>query len=77
METFTVFIHIVQEINLKNIKWYVKVMIITIQKGLKKIIKYNHGEKSLKMPFVFYAELECLLEKIDTSHSNPKKSSTT
>ena len=52
-------------------------MIITIQKGLKKIIKYNHGEKSLKMPFVFYAELECLLEKIDTSHSNPKKSSTT
>ena len=54
-----------------------KIIVITIQKCLKKTIKYNHGEKSLKMPIVFYAELKCLLEKIDTSHSNPKKSSTT
>ena len=28
------------------------------------IIKYNHGEKSMKLPFVIYADLECLLEKI-------------
>ena len=54
-----------------------KIIVITIQKCLKKTIKCNHGEKSLKMPIVFYAELKCLLEKIDTSHSNPKKSSTT
>ena len=27
------------------------------------IIKYNHGEKSMKLPFVIYADLECLLEK--------------
>ena len=26
------------------------------------IIKYNHGEKSMKLPFVIYADLECLLE---------------
>ena len=26
-------------------------------------IKYNHGEKSIKLPFVVYADLECLLEK--------------
>ena len=30
------------------------------------IIKYNRGEKSKKMPFTIYADLECLLEKIDT-----------
>ena len=28
-----------------------------------KIIKYNHGEKSMKAPFIIYADLECLLEK--------------
>ena len=35
-----------------------------------KIIKYNHGEKSMKIPFTVYADL-------DTCHNNPKKSSTT
>ena len=24
------------------------------------IIKYNHGEKSMKVPFIIYADLECL-----------------
>ena len=28
-----------------------------------KIIKYNQGEKSIKLPFIIYADLECLLEK--------------
>ena len=28
------------------------------------IIKYNHGEKSMKVPFIIYADLECLLEKV-------------
>ena len=41
------------------------------------IIKYNHGEKSLKMPFTIYADLECLFEKIDTCENDPNKSSTT
>ena len=40
-------------------------------------IKYNHGEKSMKLPFVIYADLECLLEKISTCQNNPNKSSTT
>ena len=26
-----------------------------------KILKYNHGEKSMRAPFVTYADLECLL----------------
>ena len=30
------------------------------------IIKYNQGDKSLKLPFIIYADLECLLKKIDT-----------
>ena len=29
-------------------------------------IKYNHGEKSIKIPFTIYADLECLLEKMST-----------
>ena len=35
-------------------------------------IKYNHGEKSIKIPFTIYAHLECLLEMF-----TPNKSSTT
>ena len=43
----------------------------------KNIIKYNHGEKSVKMPFTIYADLECLLEKMSTCQNDPNKSSTT
>ena len=41
------------------------------------VIKYNHGEKSIKLPFVVYADLECLLEKMSTCSNNPEESSTT
>ena len=41
------------------------------------IIKYNQGEKSIKMPFTIYADLECLLEKMDTCENDPNNSSTT
>ena len=40
-------------------------------------IRYNQGEKSIKLPFVVYANLECLLEKISTCQNNPNESSTT
>ena len=40
-------------------------------------IKYNQGEKSIKLPFIVYADLECLLEKMSTCYNNPKESSTT
>ena len=30
---------------------------------VNKTLKYNHGEKSLKVPFVISADLECLLIK--------------
>ena len=41
------------------------------------IIKYNQGEKSIKLPFIIYADLEYLLEKMDTCYNNPKESSAT
>ena len=43
----------------------------------KSVLKYNHGEKSMKIPFINYADMESLLDKIDTCHSNPEKLSTT
>ena len=42
-----------------------------------KILKYNQREKSLKAPFIVYADVESLLEKMNTCHNNPEKSSTT
>ena len=41
------------------------------------LIKYNQGEKSLELPFIIYADLECLLKKIDTCQNNPDLLSTT
>ena len=42
-----------------------------------KILKYNEVEKSMRVPFIISADLECLLEKMNTCHNNPEKSSTT
>ena len=50
---------------------------IEMPKEDNKVLKYNQGEKSVKRPFVIYAELEYLLTKMSTSHNNPEKSSTT
>ena len=41
-----------------------------------KILKYSHREKSLKVPFIIYADLECLPEKILTRLNNLEKSYT-
>ena len=42
----------------------------------EKILNYNSGEKLLKVPFMIYADLECLTRKIDSCQNDPKKSST-
>ena len=39
-----------------------------------KILKQNHGEKSMKVPFIIYADVESLLEKMNIRHNNPEKS---
>ena len=41
-----------------------------------KILKYNQKEKSIKAPATIYTDLECLIEKMSTCHSNPEQSST-
>ena len=39
-------------------------------------LKYNHGEKSLKVPFTIYADLECLLIKQQSCQNNLNESYT-
>ena len=41
------------------------------------ILKFNHEQKSLRIPFFTYADTESLLEKISTCDNNPKESYTT
>ena len=50
---------------------------VEMPKEDNKVLKYNQGEKSMKVPFIIYADCESLFGKISTSHNNPKKSSTT
>ena len=38
------------------------------------ILKYNHVGRSIRFPFIIYAE--SILEKINAFHNNPEKSST-
>ena len=40
----------------------------------KKILKYRSGEKSLKVLFIIYADLECLLKKEQSCQNNLKNS---
>ena len=42
-----------------------------------KILEFNQYQKSDKAPFIIYADLECLIEKIDGCENNPENSSTT
>ena len=49
-------------------------MLMIMPKEDKKILKYNHGEKSLKAPFIIYADLECLLKKEKSRQNNSEKS---
>ena len=41
-----------------------------------KILKYNHGKKSLKAPFIIITDLECILPKTSLCENNPEKSYT-
>ena len=41
-----------------------------------KILESNQYQKSDKEPFVIYADLECLIEKIDGCKKNPENSFT-
>ena len=41
------------------------------------ILKFNQYQNSDKAPFNIYANLECIIEKIDGCKNNPENSSTT
>ena len=41
------------------------------------ILESKPGKRLLKCPFIIYADLECLLLKMNTSYNNPNKSYTT
>ena len=42
-----------------------------------KILEFNQNQKSNNAPFTIYADLECMIEKIDGYRNNPEISSTT
>ena len=44
---------------------------VVMPKENEKILKYNYEEKSLKTPFIIYADLECLLKKQQSRQNNP------
>ena len=44
--------------------------------GDNKILKYNYGEKSLKVQATTYIDLECLLEEMHSCQNNLEKSYT-
>ena len=50
---------------------------VEMPKEDSKILKYNHGEKSMKFLLINYADWQFLLEKMSTSHNNPQISSST
>ena len=49
---------------------------IEMSKENNKILKYNHGKKSMTVPLIISSDLEALPEKMSTCHNNPINSST-
>ena len=43
---------------------------VEMSKENNKILKRNHGEKSMKVSFLIYADLDSLLEKINSLHND-------
>ena len=52
----------------KILKQCCKYCYIEIPEKGKNKLKYSHGEKCIKVPFVIYPDTESLLEKINTCH---------
>ena len=81
METFIVQIVFTHKVH-KKIKKHEKVCnnhgycYVEMSDEGDKILKFNYGENSLKAPFMIYADLECLIEKIHSCQKNPEKSYT-
>ena len=50
--------------------------VIMTSEGIKKL-EFDQYQKSDKAPFIFYADLECIIEATDRCKKNPENSSTT
>ena len=50
---------------------------VIMPSGDTKILEFNQYQKSDKAPFIIYADLKCMIEKIDGCKNNPENSSTT
>ena len=59
-------------------RWYDKHDYCHVKMPTKdsKILKYDHGEKSLKAPFIIIFDLEYLLKKEQSCQNDPEKSYT-
>ena len=77
---FFAFILLQQKTNLNLVKKYVKIKIFVTLQCFLKTLKYQNliNIKKLKdkAPFIIYADLECLIEKIDRYKNNSKNSFT-
>ena len=49
---------------------------ITMPSDSTKILELNQYQKSDKEPYIFYTDLECIIEKIDGCKNNPENLST-
>ena len=50
---------------------------VTMPSEDTKILEFNQYQKSDKAPFIIYADLECIIEKIDGCKNEPENPSTT
>ena len=52
----------------------IMIIVVEMPNDNNKTLKYNHGEKSMRAPFIIYADSECWLEKMHSCQNNPEKS---
>ena len=73
------FIPLEQKTNFNRIKEHVKIKIFNVIMPFEdtKILEFNQYQKSDKAPFIIYADLECIIERIDGCKNNSENSSTT
>jgi len=60
----------------EHLKYCVNVQKITMPSEKEKILKFKNYNHKLSIPFVIYADFECLLVPVAGAENNPKKSST-
>ena len=73
---WTVFILLEKKISLRLNEKYVDFCEIVISSEKDDILEFNKYMKSDKIPYISYADMECLIRKISGCASNSESSST-